>query len=178
MHARASGRTLNGERAPAARGCVQRGEGALARGRGGRESTVQAFAPPVMFALQSAVLASGLVVGSALPAAPYDSEGNLQTDFYDAKAVAPATRVDDAHLKVCGLSQSRAVVVLPLALSRRSLSVSLSVSLCTCVRVWVCGCGCGCGCGWVRGSTGVLVLSLRVFRSRHPRAAPGSSQHD
>lgn len=57
-----------------------------------------------MFALQLAVLASGLVVGSALPAAPYDSEGNLQTDFYDAKAVAPATR-DDAHLKVC-LSQS------------------------------------------------------------------------
>ena len=52
----------------------------------------------LIFGTCSLLLASG---ATAVPAtAPYDSEGNLQANFFDAKIVAPTPKRDGAHLKV------------------------------------------------------------------------------
>ncbi len=103
------------------------------------------------------MLTTAVVVSAvgAVPAGPvYDSEGNLQTDFFDAR-VTPTTRGDAAHLKVrgtsfgipplppvptpCMLTCRPAGMPAPSACLHLSLSLSLPVcmwgSVCACVHV-------------------------------------------
>ena len=54
----------------------------------------------LIFGTCSLLVAGGATAVPTSTTSPYDGEGNLQANFFDAKIVAPTPKRDGAHLKV------------------------------------------------------------------------------